>query len=239
MSRRQSVIKTVPKPCFHCYKKGHPSDEKCTRHGLISCTNCFRLNVFTKQCNCRQHHKPSPPQVLRMVGNRRSPRWYVDLYFHEVAIPALLNTTISRCRVNAEFATWYQSHHENSIYQDADTIVIETKRKGILLQITCDVFNNQKEHIEVGTELMMVCKYQFTLENITIDSELSPVSSSPYETEYVYNLMPRGCDLRTYLNSKKCFLKLGRINKLRLKSSNDRTRVVTARRNRRSESSDQ
>lgn len=238
MSKRHHKHEGARKPCFHCYKLGHSTEKRCTKNGLVSCTNCFQLNVFSKLCNCKNPKKPQPPQVLRKVGNPFSPRWYIDFQLHGTIIPALINTTISRCQVNAEFATWYQSYQADSVYQDAHTILIELQRKGKWFQITCDVVETQKDYIEVGTEFMTVSNYTFTMENVTIDSENAPVSSSPYEREFVYNLPTRGRDLRAYLNSKKFFLKKGRIHKVRLSQGTETNRTVIIKRSRRSTSSD-
>lgn len=229
MSRR--THHNIIKPCFHCYGTDHNTDLKCTKNGIVSCTKCFRLNVFTAKCNCQKPTQRSPMQVLRFVGKRSAPKMYVDLLLHDKIIPALLNTSIDTSRVNAEFANWWQSISTDSIYCDVNTIMIETVRKGLLMNIQCDVINSQENYIELGTDFMMATGFSMTLEGVSVDSKHSPILSSPHLMEYVYNLRHRGDDLRTYLNSKKFFLKQGRIHRpsFKLPKSMHRTVIVRQR----------
>lgn len=226
------------KPCFHCYGTDHSTDIKCTRNGIISCTKCFRLNVFTAKCNCQHQNRKTPLQVLRLVGKPSAPRLYVDLRLHDIIVPALLNTALEVSRVNPEFANWWQSISTDSIYRDANTITVETVRKGLLMKIQCDVIDSQEHFIELGTDFMTAAGFSLTLEGVSVYSEHSPVLSNPHVTEYVYNLRHRGHDLRTYLSRKKFFLKQGRINKpsFKLPKSSQRTVIVRKRKYSRSSS---
>lgn len=210
MSKNLSMLKEKARLCFHCYKPLHAKGVKCIDNGIISCTWCFRLNVFTRKCNCTRPNMPQPLQVLRLIGNKDDSKWYVDLRLYEEVFPAFLNTSIKSGRVSSTFATWWQSVKGESVYLDAYTIVIETVRKGCLLQIPCSIVESPDDHIELGREFMQAVGYKFTLEGMTIDSETSPILHHPYEMEYVYNIPARGRDLRTYLNNKKFFLKKGR-----------------------------
>ncbi|KAL5293285.1 hypothetical protein ACFFRR_011824 [Megaselia abdita] len=220
MSRKITELKENAGLCFHCYKPIHSTNTRCTENGIVSCTNCFRVNVFTKKCSCNFPNRPPPLHVLRFCGDSADPDWYVDLQIHDKVVPALLNPSIKRGRVNLEFATWWQSVVLDSVYRDADTIVIETVRKGQSFEIPCDVFESQEEHLQLGREFMLAVGYSFTLEGMTIHSKSSPVLSSPFETQYVYNIDSHGQDLREFLNTRKFFLKKGRINKLSLPCSN-------------------
>lgn len=207
------------KPCFHCFKTDHSRKSKCPKYGIISCTSCFRLNVFTNKCNCTNRKRSQPLQVLRIVGNRNFQKWYLDLDVQNEIVPARLNPCIARSQVSSEFAEWVQSKTESSIYRDTNTILLRTARKGSTIQIPCDVIVSQKECIELGMEVMMALGYTLTLEGISINSSHSPVMSNPYETDFVYNHVPLGGDLRTYLNQKKFFLKRSRTIKRKLLSS--------------------
>lgn len=202
------------KPCFHCYHVGHAPSERCPNDGLIACTKCFRLYVFSKGCNCMDRQLPDPPQVLRLVGKKKAPRWFTDLCIHDRFFPALLNTTISRCKISTELKNWWQS--VTTTTANSSFTSIDIKRKGRIIRVACDVVDDLGDniHIHLGTELMTFLGYTFTMENITIKSNHSPVLSGPYETEYVYNLPSVGEDLRNYLLKKRHFLKKGKpVNK--------------------------
>lgn len=207
------------KPCFHCYRTGHLRNTKCPNTGLVSCTSCFKLNVFTNKCNCKNIKKPNTPQVLRIISNHGNQKWYLDLQLNDKIVPAFLNPGISRSRVNPTFANWWQSTRNESVYRDTDTIMLTTVRKGFLMKIPCEVIDAQREFIILGMEFMTAAGYTLTMEGVSIHSKHSPVLSSPYETEYVFNLPSIGKDLRTYLQRRKFFLKKGRIVKPSLRSS--------------------
>lgn len=221
------------KPCFHCFKNDHSRKSKCPNYGVISCTSCFRLNVFTNKCNCKTRKQHQPLQVLRIIGNRNFQKWYIDLEVQNESIPARLNPCIARSRVSHEFADWLQSKTETSIYRDTNTITFKTIRKGSIIRIPCDVISSQEECVELGMEVMMALGYTLTMEGISINSSYSPMMSSPYETDFVYNHLPLGEDLRKYLNRKKFFLKRGRTVKPSLRPS-----AITVTVRRRSPSSD-
>lgn len=158
------------KPCFRCYQLSHSTRERCPNNGLISCTRCFRANVFTNGCNCLDKKQPEPCQVLRFIGNPKSPRWFTDLKIHDQIVPAMINTSITRCRVSVTFAKWWNSYNSSNKTNDQTMILLAITRKERQIQIPCDVINNLEEniHIEIGTELMTFLKYTFTMENITI-----------------------------------------------------------------------
>lgn len=230
MSRR--TIGNQSKPCFHCYKTDHGVETKCKKNGIVSCTKCFRLNVFTAKCNCQNLKKKTPLQVLRFVGKPSAPKMYIDLLVHNVIVPAMLNTSIDSSRVNSEFANWWQSISSESVYRDVNTILLETVRKGFSMKIQCEVIDLQENFIELGTDFMMAAGFSLTLEGVSISSEYSPIISSPFIMEYVYNLRHQGHDLRTYLNQKKFFLKRGREYKPSFKLPDLLKRTVVVRQER-------
>lgn len=208
------------KPCFHCYRTGHSRITKCPHHGIISCTSCFKLNVFTNKCNCKSIKKPDPPQTLRIVAINDTQRWYLDLQLNDTIIPSMVNPCISRSRVNPALAAWWQSSKNDSVYRDTDTIIITTIRKGLLMEIPCDITDNQDEHIILGMEFMITAGYTLTMEGVSVHSKHSAKLSSPYETDYIYNSPSLGKDLRNFLQKRKFFMKKGRIVKPCLRSSN-------------------
>ena len=205
------------KPCLTCYQSGHT---KCTRNSIRACSSCFRLNVLSKRCNCNHPKRRNPPQLLRIVGSRFCHQWYLDVEISDTIIPALVNPSIKRSRVNNTLATWWQSTQRDSVYHDTDTIIIKTRRQGNTMEIPCDVVYAQNEFIQLGMEFLIAIGYTFTLEGVSISSHHSPILSSPYETDYIYNHSPLGDDLRQYLNQKRFFLKRSRIINVNLNSSN-------------------
>lgn len=212
------------KPCFHCYRKGHSKHVSCVNHGIVSCTSCFRVNVFSNKCNCKHPKRKQPSQILRIVGNDKFHKWYTDLELHDQNIPARLNPFINRSRINHQLATWWNYKQNKPNAKHDEIITIKIIKKGVHLKLLCDVVDS-KEYIELGMDYMIQSGYSFTMEGITINSGLSPVLSSPFEKEFVYNLPTIGDDLRNYLQTKKFFLKRGRIVTPCLNSSDIRITV--------------
>lgn len=200
------------KPCFHCYQLGHPPTEICPNEGIIACTKCFRLYVFSTGCNCLNKRRPDPPQVLRLIGKKKAPKWVTDVCINDRYFPALLNTSISRCRVTSMFATWFKSENSTQSETGDKILSIDIQRKGRRIRVSCDIVEELLDdvHIHLGTELMTFLGYVFTMENISIKSNHSPILSTPFESEYVYNLPSVGEDLRKYLIRKRQFLKKGK-----------------------------
>lgn len=177
--------------------------------------------------------KPEPCQVLRLVGKPKAPRWYTDLYIQDQIVPAMLNTSITRCRVSSKLAIWWKSLNPPKESTDPNIIFLEIQRKGRRIQMSCDVVSDLEagSHIQLGTEIMTFLGYTFTMENISIKSKHSPVLTDPYEMEYVYNLPTLGGDLRNYLNNKRHFLKKARIVKKHCTTFKPKTkRIVVLRR---------
>lgn len=208
MSRKRSATDQHA-PCFRCFKISHSSEE-CTSNGYISCANCFRLNVFTKTCNCQDYTQPPPSQTLRLVGKSNAPRWFLDLQINNRIFAALVNPTLERGRVSKSFAIWLRSTTGETSNSNTDAITVNIHRQGQVLQITCDVSNNQEEHIHIGADLLKFLKYTFTIDGCTIDSSRSYIAPNPHEVNYAYNLPILGEDLRAYLTRKKFFLKNAR-----------------------------
>lgn len=205
----------MSRPCFYCYRTEHSSSERCPNDGLIACTKCFRVNVFSNGCNCTDRRQAEPPQVLRQIGKPKAPKWFTDVQILNRLFPAMINTSITRCQVSSAFSDWWQLVSKTKKDDNSELLMIEIQRKGRRLRVTCDIVHDLGDdiHIHLGTELLTFLGYTFTLENITIKSKHSPVLSSPYEIEYVYNLPRLGEDLRTYLSRKRHFMKKGRVTK--------------------------
>lgn len=186
---------------FYCYRTGHSSRGPCPNDGIISCTRCFRAYVFSNGCYCMDKRRPEPCQVLRLIGKPKAPRWFIDLSIKGENFPAMLNTSITRCRVTNGFAKWWNSFDSIKSPHEPNMILLEIQRKGRRIQITCDVVDKLEDDfdIELGTELMTFLGYTFTMENITVKSNHSPVLSNPHEMEFVYNFPSLGADLRLFL----------------------------------------
>lgn len=203
---------TVNDLCSHCFHRGHSNDECSNNFGIPACTKCYRLNVVTSQCNCHNKKLPSPPQVLRFVGDHIGPYMYLDVKILDKIVHALINTSIKRCKISYAFALWIQAGSDRRIDDNAE-IRVPIKRKGITYEIRCQTSESQIETMEVGTAFLKFFGYNFTFDGTTLSSAHSFIASHPNEIEYVYNVPSIGNDLREFLNQKRKFLKKGRIVK--------------------------
>lgn len=59
--------------CLNCYRTGHCRNDPCPNPGIVACSQCFLVNVFTQRCNCQNPQKPRPLQTLRLVGEHDTP----------------------------------------------------------------------------------------------------------------------------------------------------------------------
>lgn len=202
---------TVDIICQNCFRLGH-IDEECAEFRIQACTKCYRLNVTTSNCNCKNRKQNYPPQLLRLVGDHIGPLWYIDIKILDKIVNALINTSIKRCRINKQLALWLQSSSNESIDSNCE-IRVPIKRKGTTYVIRCQISESQTELLEVGTAFLKYFGYQFTFDGVTISSQQSFIASSSNEIEYAYNVPAIGKDLREYLNKKRKFLKKGRIMK--------------------------
>lgn len=148
-----------------------------------------------------------PAKVLRMAGDSGAPLWYIDIVVFGKAFPALINTSIIRSKINHNFSLWLQLQSKHPIDINATEIILPLSKDGNIINFICDIFKPQVEIIELGMEYFKHFGYTFTFEGVTIDSDVSPISSHPRETNYVYNLKPRGYTLRQHLIKKRRFLK--------------------------------
>ncbi|KAL5290010.1 hypothetical protein ACFFRR_009791 [Megaselia abdita] len=151
------------KPFFHCSRLGHSLKEFCPNDGMITCTKCFRVNVFSTGCNCSDRIQPDPPQILRQIGRPKAHKWYTDVSVHDRLFPAMINTSITRCQVSTTFADWWESVNIISTDQPPSLTIIEIQRKGRRLRITCDILRDFEDdvHIHLGTELMTFLGYTY------------------------------------------------------------------------------
>lgn len=195
--------------CLRCFKSDHSSDD-CTTYGLISCASCFRLNVLTKTCNCKDFKQPDPAQIIRLAGKQNAPRWFLDLNIHERIFAALVNPSIERGRVNGPFAHWLRVVTGDDVASLSPTLTVNIDRHGQILQITCDIIKDQEDFIQIGADFMKFLKYTLTMEGCTINSDKSYIAPNPYETNYVYNIPKDGADLRSFLTTKRFFMKSAR-----------------------------
>lgn len=199
--------------CKDCLTRECTREGICPQGRIITSKCCHKLNVFTANCNCASR-ATRPHQCIRLVGDPESPLWYVDLKIFNRSFPALVNTSIRKCRINYHMSMWLQAKSNGVIDEEVTEIIIPFRRYGRTIDVECEVFKPNTEVIEIGMLFLKTFGYKFTFERVTINSDNSPILSSPYEVEYAYNLSPRGRDLRNYLIEKKRFLKRGRIIKL-------------------------
>lgn len=210
MSNDEIVVNTL---CLNCFHKGH-DEEECSKFGVYACINCYRFNVATSACNCNNRKQDSSPQLTRLVGDHIGPYWYIDIKIFDKIVPAMINTSIKRCRINQDLAFWIQSCSNAEINDDAE-IRVPIQRKGTTYEIRCQVFESESEVMEVGTAFLKYFGFRFTFDfdGVTISSQDSFIASHPSEVEYVYNIPAIGKDLRELLNQKKKFLRKGRVAK--------------------------
>lgn len=195
--------------CIECYAADHTSEE-CTSKRLTSCYNCFRINVFTTTCNCIDRPTSPPTQVLRLVGKSQAPRWFVDITIHGRLFAALINPSLERGCVSRRVADWLNETAEKGTKVTKDKVTFRFKRNTLKLQITCDISKQLADDLHIGADLMKFLGYTFSMENVTIDSNETYVASSPFETDYVYNLPEKGQHLRNHLQEQAFFLKMKR-----------------------------
>lgn len=198
--------------CDACFHKHSPRTE-CTHPQLTACKSCFRVNVRSATCTC-DHHMYSSPQILRMVGQKSGPFWYVDIQIFDQAFPAMINTSILKCRVNHQLSVWLQITSNGVVDNEATEIIVPITRKdGRIAEVCCDINKPQLEMMELGQQFLKYAGYVLTLGDDTIDSQQSPLAKDPQEVNYVYNL-PEGQELRLHLNNNRKFLKQSRVAKI-------------------------
>lgn len=198
--------------CDICFQK-HSPRVSCTNSEIIACNSCFRLNVRSSNCTC-EHYAYNSPQILRLVGSKSSPFWYVDVQIFDQAFPAMINTSIIKCRISLQLSVWIQMTSNGVVDDDATQILVPISREdGRIAEVKCDINKSQTEMIELGQQYLKYFGYTLTLGNDTINSQTSPIAKHSQEVNFIYNL-PEGQDLRNYLNKSRRFLKQSRIAKI-------------------------
>lgn len=235
MSNDEIIISDL---CFNCFRLGHIDDE-CSAVGVRACTNCYRVNVKTTECNCTNRKLPLPPQQLRFVGDHIGPFWYIDVKILDQVVHAKINTSIKRCRVSQALALYIQAGSKESIDERIE-IRVPIRRNGITYEIRCQVSEAQEDLLEVGTAFLKFFGFKFTFDGATLSSEHSHIASHPSELEYVYNIPTIGKDLREFLTQKRKFLRKGRVVKSSawLSKAIQTERIVVMRQNSSTDSSE-
>ena len=92
--------------CLNCFRSGHHRQDPCTNPGIIACSRCFLVNVFSKTCNCHDRLKPKPPQALRLAGASNAPLMFMDLQIHGRNYEVLINTSLTESRIGNNVLKW-------------------------------------------------------------------------------------------------------------------------------------
>lgn len=209
------------------------------REKITACRNCFRINVNTDDCTC-DHFEYISPQTLRLVGSSAGPLWYIDIQIFDHSFPAMINTSIFKCRINHQMSVWLQMTSNGVVDKEATEISVPVSRKdGRVADVHCDINKPQVELIELGQQYLKYAGYTLTVGEDTIRSHNSPIANDSQEVNYAYNL-PLCTDLRIHLNKNKRFLKQRRIAKLpNWPQQADSRKIVVQKRRRSSQDSEE
>lgn len=171
-----------------------------------------------------------------MVGASAGPLWYIDVRIFDQAFPAMINTSIFKCRINHTMSVWLQMTANGNIDEEATEISTPISRTdGRIADVRCEIHKVQSNLIEVGQQYLKYIGYSFTMGPDTIHSNSSPIASDPQEVDYAYNL-PTCIDLRSYLNKNRMFLKRRRVASVPEWPLKEDSRTVVINKRRRSSS---
>lgn len=222
--------------CDVCFQK-HSPRTACTSSEIIACKTCFRINVRSSNCTC-DHLNYKSAQSLRMVGSTSGPFWYVDIQIFDQPFPAMINTSIFKCRVNHQLSVWIQMTSNDAVDDEASEILVPiTCKDGQIAEVQCEIDKTQVEMMELGQQYLKYFGYVLTIGEDTINSQTSTIALHRQEVNYVYNL-PEGQALRNHLNKTKRFLKQRRVAKIENWAEEAENRKIVIRTKRRRSTTD-
>lgn len=178
----------------------------CLNFKVIACRECFKMNVSTLQCNCRNAAKNEPLRKLRLVGDKHAPLIYVDVQIYEKTFPAKINTGIQNTCVNWNTVKWIHDNNNNVVDKDITEIEIPLKINGVVTLVECEIHADQKEEIELGTHFLHFHGFQIAFDDAVVNSKITPIVEATKGTTYLYN-SDDGGDLREYLRTQKFFMR--------------------------------
>lgn len=186
--------------CLNCYKTGHRRHDPCPNSSIMACSRCFRRDVISDMCNCRNRDKPNPPQTLRFVKGNVHPLLFIDVEIRGRYYEAVINTRAEESIIGNSVFKWLTELGYSS--NDQRRITVPIKIVGPPIDLKCKIERYLEYPLEIGMDYLFQKGLTFGFLNVFLNSKYSPVSTYPNETNYVYDLVPEGLPLREYLERK-------------------------------------
>ena len=193
--------------CRRCYDTDHSRTE-CDRTGIVACSICYRMNVFTSNCCERGKYKEITDvqhQVFRLAGTP-IPQLFVDVEIFMKNIPGLVNTGSTQTKISPQLFNYIISFDEliaDKKRESQKFIMVPITLRKSTFDIKCKVEHlTPKIHLELGMDYLMQRPFEFKFDNITLNSRQSWVADSHEEFDYLYN-KPKGKKLKTFLRKKE------------------------------------
>lgn len=199
---REIARRTRENLCFNCYRQGHNRFEKCPNPFIIACSKCFQINVFTNRCQCQNPDSKFPGQTLRLAGNKKAPKIYIDIEICGFMFHALYNSSISTTRINHDLASWLFDLTElvcDDVDRNVNKVQVPIARRGRQMNLECRIVKYQERPIELGQDYVYHQGFTFKFDDLTIRSRNSPVSTFPDEINFLYNIPELGASLRHFV----------------------------------------
>lgn len=165
------------------------------------------MHVSTLDCNCSDQTKSEPPKTIRLVGNKLSPRFYIDVLIYDKVFTALLNFNLTNTSINWKVVNWVHSQNNEIIDRSITEIEIPIRIDVTTTQVECEIDKDSEEDIILGVHFLCFHGFKLIFNETCIDSESSPIAKSKNEITYLYNSPEHGQDLREYLRHQKFFMK--------------------------------
>ena len=212
--RKRQIIETYL--CDNCLQN-HIINESCTNNKIIACRNCYRINVRTSNCNCNDRSLSDPPQVLRLVGDEKAPRMFVDIQIIDRTFSALINTGLQTSVVNETLYNWLCKKINSDVSNNSQYVTVPITINNECTHLECLYSKNQELEIELGMHFLKYYGFSFIFNGTIINSD-NHITEDKDEIEYFYNIEGKGDDLRQYLKGKNHFMKKKRIMKFQEKT---------------------
>ena len=175
--------------CRRCFQAAHHRKE-CDEISIVACTDCYRQNYFTTSCICK--NKLNVAQTLRMCGMPLG-RIFIDVNVLTKNIPALINTSIIKSRVDpylcnfiqdisafTENKKWMSSAQGVNVYMDL--------YNGTEFSLLCDVMPlSEGIHIHLGMDFLLKVNAQFSFDAINLDMCNNMATTHQDEVMFAFN----------------------------------------------------
>lgn len=168
---------------------------------------------------------PEPPKELRLVGDRRAPRPYIDVQIAKRTFQAVLSTGSENSSINQKVLEWVKAKFPNAHDEMVNYIEIPIEMNDVITTVECLINSSQKDDLQLGTHFLSFHDFQFIFNGIVLDSSQSPISLNRNEVSFVYNL-PEHQHLRQYLRRRAFFLRPDRNLEPTEVADNNNNRIV-------------